>query len=184
VSVDIEDGYSDDPDQVADYVAELAEAGVAGVNIDDSTSEALVEPDLHAAKLTAIKQRAPEVFLNARVDTYWLGQEATPESTRRRAEHYVAAGADGVFTPGASEPELLAMLAAALPVPLNMLVLPGRSLTELAGLGVRRVSTGSMPYRAALYAAVTTVTAVAEHTPVPSSVPYPELQERLRRFPS
>ena len=66
-------------------------------------------------------------------------------------------------------------------MPLNVLVLPGRSLAELAELGVRRVSTGSMPYRAALHAAVA---AVAAHTPIPASVPYPELQERLRRFHS
>jgi 2-methylisocitrate lyase-like PEP mutase family enzyme len=182
LSVDIEDGYADDPNRVADYVAELADAGVAGVNIEDSSNETLIEPGVHAAKLAAIKQRAPRVFLNARVDTYWLGQDATPELTLERAERYVEAGADGVFAPGASDPELLAKLAAALSVPLNVLAIPDRSLAELGKLGVRRVSTGSMPYRVALRAAVTAVGAVGDHTPIPTSMPYPELQERLRRF--
>jgi 2-methylisocitrate lyase-like PEP mutase family enzyme len=67
VSVDIEDGYSDDPDAVADYVARMS---VAGINIEDSTNEKLIDPALAAAKVAAIKQRNPEVFINARVDTY------------------------------------------------------------------------------------------------------------------
>ena len=74
VSVDIEDGYADDPDEVADYVARLP---VDGINIEDSTAEELIDPRRHAAKVQAIKQRSPEVFVNARVDTYWLGQDAT-----------------------------------------------------------------------------------------------------------
>ena len=89
VSVDIEDGYADDPDQVADYVARLP---VDGINIEDSTAEKLIDPQRHAAKVQAIKQRSPEVFVNARVDTYWLGQDATsprrwtgPRGTSRQA---------------------------------------------------------------------------------------------------
>jgi hypothetical protein len=44
VSVDIEDGYDDDPEQVATYVAELAAAGAAGINIEDSSAEKLIDP--------------------------------------------------------------------------------------------------------------------------------------------
>ena len=146
VSTDIEDGYDDDPDAVAAYVAAL---GVAGINIEDSTAEALVAPQAHAAKVAAIKRAAPDVFVNARVDTYWLGQDATVAATLERAAAYVAAGADGVFVPGATDPGELRELSAAIPVPLNVLVVPGLSLTELGELGVRRVSTGSLPYRAA-----------------------------------
>ena len=92
VSVDIEDGYSDDPDVVADYVASLP---IAGINIEDSTGEKLIELDAAAAKITAIKRRNPDVFINARVDTYWLNQQANPATTIERALHYVDAGADG-----------------------------------------------------------------------------------------
>lgn len=69
VSVDIEDGYSDEPDAIADYVAQLS---TAGINIEDSSAEKLIDPALAAAKIVAIKQRNPEVFVNARVDTYWF----------------------------------------------------------------------------------------------------------------
>jgi hypothetical protein len=63
------------PDQVAAYVAAL---GADGINIEDSTDEHLIDPAAHAAKVTAIKRRSPGVFVNARVDTYWLGPGRRP----------------------------------------------------------------------------------------------------------
>jgi 2-methylisocitrate lyase-like PEP mutase family enzyme len=179
VSVDIEDGYSDDPDEVADYVASL---GVAGVNLEDSTAERLVAPEAHAAKVAAVKRRSPDVFVNARTDTYWLGQDANVAATLARAVAYADAGADGVFVPGATDPDDLRKLTAAIPVPVNVLVVPGLSLSELGALGVRRVSTGSLPYRAALDAAVEVATSVRDGRPVPQATAYPELQERLVRY--
>jgi 2-methylisocitrate lyase-like PEP mutase family enzyme len=176
VSMDVEDGYAADPEQVADYVAALP---VAGVNIEDSTAERLVPPRVHAAKVAAVKRRRPELFVNARVDTYWLGQDATVESTVDRAARYVAAGADGIFVPGATEPAVLRELTAAVAVPVNMLVVPGRSLAELGALGVRRVSTGSLPYRAGLHAATEVALAVRDGREPPAADPYPTLQERL-----
>ncbi len=177
VSADIEDGYDDDPQAVAGYVAEL---GVAGINIEDSTAERLIDPAAHAAKVAAIKQRNPDVFVNARVDTYWLGQDV--RGTLARARAYVDAGADGVFVPGATEPADLRALTSSIPVPVNVLVVPALSLTELAQLGIRRVSTGSLPYRAAIDAAVMVAESVRDARPVPQATPYPEMQERLIRF--
>jgi 2-methylisocitrate lyase-like PEP mutase family enzyme len=174
--MDVEDGYADDPEEVAGYVAALP---VAGVNIEDSTAERLVPPAAYAAKVAAVKRRCPGIFVNARVDTYWLGQDATVESTVDRAVRYVEAGADGVFVPGATAPHVLRELTAAVPVPVNVLVLPGRSLAELAELGIRRVSTGSLPYRAAMHAATEVALAVRDGRAVPEAVPYAELQARL-----
>ncbi|MFE5845127.1 isocitrate lyase/phosphoenolpyruvate mutase family protein [Streptomyces niveus] len=182
VSVDIEDGYSDDPDEVAAYVSALV--AVAGVNIEDSTAETLIDPAAHAAKVAAVKGCCPEVFVNARVDTYWLGQDATLAATLERAARYVEAGADGVFVPGATDPALLRELAAEIPVPLNVLAIPALSPAELGELGVRRVSTGSLPYRAALHAAVAVAQAVRGTGTVPAATPYPELQARLVDYTS
>ena len=176
LSMDVEDGYSDDPDEVAGYVATLP---VAGVNIEDSTAERLLPPAAYAAKVAAVKRRCPGIFVNARVDTYWLKRDATLESTVDRATRYVEAGADGVFVPGLSEPDVLRELTAAIPVPVNVLAMPGRSLAELAGLGIRRVSTGSLPYRAAMHAASEVVLAVRDGRAVPDAMPYAELQARL-----
>jgi 2-methylisocitrate lyase-like PEP mutase family enzyme len=179
ISADIEDGYDDDPDAVAGYVAAL---GSAGINIEDSSAGRLIAPDAHAAKVAAIKRVAPHVFVNARIDTYWLGQDATVAATLERAAAYVEAGADGVFVPGATDPAELRELGAAIPVPLNVLVVPGLSLTELGALGVRRVSTGSLPYRAAVDAAVRVATSVRNGDVVPSATPYPEMQARLADY--
>src|ERR1700678_3088871 len=52
VSIDVEDGYSDDPDAVADYVAQLP---VAGINIEDSTDEGLADPASAAPNVAALK---------------------------------------------------------------------------------------------------------------------------------
>jgi 2-methylisocitrate lyase-like PEP mutase family enzyme len=180
-SVDIEDGYADDPGQVADYVDRLP---VDGINIEDSTAEKLIAPQEHAAKVQAIKQRSPDVFVNARIDTYWLGQDATLTATLDRAARYVEAGADGIFVPGATEPDVLRELTAAIPLPVNVLAIPGFSLTDFAALGVRRVSTGSLPYRAAIHAAAQAAIAFRDATEIPVADPYSEMQERLMRYAS
>jgi 2-methylisocitrate lyase-like PEP mutase family enzyme len=179
VSIDIEDGYSDDPDVVADYVAQLS---IAGINIEDSTDEKLIDPALAAAKVAAIKERNPKLFINARVDTYWLHQEANTASTVERALRYVDAGADGIFVPLANDRAELAEIASNIARPVNTLPVPGMTLSELGELGVARVSTGSTPYGAGLYAAAQAARAVRDGQPVPSSTPYGELQGRLVKY--
>jgi 2-methylisocitrate lyase-like PEP mutase family enzyme len=99
-----------------------------------------------------------------------------------RAEAYVEAGADGIFIPGASDPSDLRQLTANIPIPVNVLVVPGLSLAELADLGVRRVSTGSLPYRAAIHAAVEVARNVRDGVPPPAAAAYPAMQARLVEF--
>jgi 2-methylisocitrate lyase-like PEP mutase family enzyme len=181
VSADIEDGYSDDPAEVAGYVAAL---GAAGVNIEDSTGETLIAPERHTAKIAQIKMRAPGVFVNARIDNYWLGQDAAISAVLDRAAAYVDAGADGIFVPGVTEPADLEVLAARIPVPVNVLVVPALTIGDLARLGIRRVSTGSLPYRAAIDAAVAAATAVRDGGQPPAATPYPEAQARLAKYAS
>lgn len=185
LSVDVEDGGCDTPSDVAGQVAALAEIGphVVGVNIEDSSAGRLVAPGAHAAKVAAVKERVPGIFLNARVDTYWTGQDATVGATLDRARAYVAAGADGIFVPGVAEPSVVRELAGALPVPLNVLPVAGVDVRQLAAWGVRRVSTGSLPYRAALRAAVDVAEAVRGGWAPPAAEPYAALQERLAVMP-
>lgn len=182
VSIDSEDGYSDEPAEVAAYVAQLAALGVVGVNLEDSAAGRLVDPGRFAAKVAAVKALTPDVFVNARVDTYWFHQDETVAATLARATAYVAAGADGIFVPGLAEDQAIRSIADGLSVPLNVLPMPGRSLPELAALGVRRVSTGSLPYRAAVAAAVDAAAAVRDGTTPPASVPYHDLQADLTAY--
>ncbi|WP_143447936.1 isocitrate lyase/phosphoenolpyruvate mutase family protein [Kineosporia sp. R_H_3] len=173
VSVDLEDGFAADPAEVAALVGSL---GVAGVNLEDSTDGVLVPAAAHAAKVAAVRRRCPDVFVNARVDTHWLGGPGPVDDTLARALAYVDAGADGVFVPGPLTDAQVRDLAAAVPVPLNVLPDPGRTLDDLAALGVRRVSTGSLPYRAALRAAVDAACAVRDGAAPPRAVPYADVQ--------
>ena len=182
VSADVEDGYADDPDAVSDFVAGL---GVAGINIEDSRESTLITAERHAAKIAAIKSRTPELFVNARIDNYWFGQDATPSAVLERAAAYVEAGTDGIFIPfipGAIAPEDLAGITAEVPVPVNVLVAPDLTVIELARLGIRRISTGSLPYRAAVDAAVAVATAVRDNGLAAPATPYAVAQERLEKY--
>ncbi|GAA3568883.1 isocitrate lyase/phosphoenolpyruvate mutase family protein [Amycolatopsis ultiminotia] len=172
VSVDLADGFSADPAEVADLVAELAEAGVAGVNLEDGRADGTLAPaDVQCALLRTVRERVPSVFLNARTDTHWLGAGTTADAADR-ARAYANAGADGVFVPGIASPEDVSAIVAAAEVPVNVLYLPGKvTLSGLASLGVARVSLGSTPYRVALAAAVATVDAVRDDGPLPLQPP-------------
>ncbi|WP_084724789.1 isocitrate lyase/PEP mutase family protein [Streptacidiphilus melanogenes] len=168
LSVDIEGGFSDDPAEVADLARELAEAGAVGVNLEDGRADGdLTPPRLHAAKIAAVREAVPWLFVNARTDTYWLGQGGEAQTASRLAA-YADAGADGVFVPGVTDPAGIEAAAAATELPLNVLASPdGPALARLAELGVRRVSLGSLLFRVALGAAVDTVTALRTHGAVP-----------------
>jgi 2-methylisocitrate lyase-like PEP mutase family enzyme len=141
VTADIESGFGDDPAGVAETIRGVVAAGAAGVNLEDG----LRPVDEAAARLAAARAAAPrqDLFINARIDTYLLGSGDFAE-TVARAEAYLAAGADGIFVPGAIDPEVVGALVAKLPAPVNVLVWPGApTVAELAGLGVARVSLGS-----------------------------------------
>ncbi|MEV5837774.1 isocitrate lyase/phosphoenolpyruvate mutase family protein [Nocardia sp. NPDC052112] len=177
VTVDIEGGFRADSEAVADYVAQLADLGIAGVNLEDGRADiALADPGHQAELIAAIKSAAPELFINARIDTYWLRLEQ--DSTLARAAEYVRAGADGIFVPGVTDPAEIGRIVAAVPLPINMLYsAAGPSIAELAALGVRRISTGSLLYRAALAGIVEIARAVRDGGAVPADIPtYREIQ--------
>ncbi|MFB7210451.1 isocitrate lyase/phosphoenolpyruvate mutase family protein [Streptomyces sp. NPDC056255] len=176
-TVDIEGGFSDDPERVAELAGKLHDVGASGINLEDGRPAGTLAPvELHAAKIAAVKSAVPGLFVNARTDTYWLGCQE--EETGTRLAVYEQAGADGVFAPGLSDPDRIAALTATLTVPLNILYTPtGPSFAELAALGVRRISLGSLLYRNALAAAVTTATAVRDGLPTELAAPsYAEVQ--------
>ncbi|MCF3136880.1 isocitrate lyase/PEP mutase family protein [Streptomyces olivochromogenes] len=150
LSVDAEGGFGDDPECVAEFARTLWAAGAVGINLEDGLGPA----DLHAAKISAVKRAAPGLFVNARTDTYWLG-DGDEKDTLSRLDAYQQAGADGVFVPGVADPERIATLVRRLDAPLNVLYSPtGPAVAHLADLGVRRISLGSLLYRRALGAAL------------------------------
>jgi 2-methylisocitrate lyase-like PEP mutase family enzyme len=161
VSADIETGYGRTPTEVAATCRRVLEAGAIGVNLEDTTDDPaapLVEASLQAEKLRAVRAMAGAfgvpLVINARTDVYWLklGDEPTRfAETVRRANLYRAAGADCLFVPGAVDGDTIDRLVRAIDGPLNILAMQGAPpVAELAKLGVRRVSQGSGPARAAL----------------------------------
>ncbi|PRY44021.1 isocitrate lyase/PEP mutase family protein [Umezawaea tangerina] len=175
VTVDIESGFGAD---VGELAAELAGLGVAGVNIEDGRPGGrLADPREQAELVRAAREGAPGLFVNARVDTHWLSVDQ--ESTVDRARRYLDAGADGVFVPGLVREQDIAAVVEAVDAPLNVLHVPAIGLKGLGELGVRRVSTGSLLFRAALHAAVTTACAVRDGDPVAEGIPSYEDVRRL-----
>ncbi|PWR14274.1 isocitrate lyase/phosphoenolpyruvate mutase family protein [Micromonospora acroterricola] len=180
LTVDVEAGFSDDPGAVAGYVAELAGLGAVGINLEDGRADGtLADLARTAETIAAVKAAVPDLFVNARTDTWWLGVADPLPQTLTRARAYVAAGADGIFVPGIVDLATLRVLAERVDAPLNALYQPGGpTLDELGRAGVARVSTGSLLFRAALAAAVATADAVrAGRFVAPSGLPsYAEVQ--------
>ncbi|OEJ27651.1 PEP phosphonomutase [Streptomyces agglomeratus] len=161
VTVDIEGGFGADADSIAALAADLVRAGVAGVNIEDGRPDGTLAPlPLQRELIGAMKEAAPTLFVNARTDTYWLPGHTG--ETARRLTAYQEAGADGLFVPGLQDEPVIAALTAEYRAPLNILYAPGRlTVARLAELGVARVSTGSLLFRAAVQHAVDLAGAVA-----------------------
>lgn len=189
VSVDIEGGFSDDPAEVAALATELATAGMVAVNLEDGRADGSLRPvDQQRAVIAAVKATVPDLFVNARTDTFWLAarQPDTLAGTLPRLAAYLAAGADGVFVPGLTDPALIRALVAGVDAPVNILVSPsGPDLARLAELGVARVSCGSLLFRAALTAAVRTLGAVAGGGGIAADLlTYAEIQELAVEAPA
>jgi 2-methylisocitrate lyase-like PEP mutase family enzyme len=160
VTVDIESGFGGD---VAALVRALADAGAVGVNIEDAMGPVAET----AERIAAIKAAVPSLFVNARTDTYWLRADDALAESLRRASAYLDAGADGIFVPGATDPDVIEALVAGIDAPLNVLFSPG---LDFAALGVARVSTGSLLFRAALGATTAFADAVRDGRPLPELV--------------
>ena len=161
LSADMEAGYGDTPEQVAETTRLTAEAGAVGINIEDRTydpSEPLIGIDEAADRIRAAREAADlsGMLVNARTDVYWLGGagEAGFAHAVRRANAYREAGADCLFVPGVRDQDVIRRLVAEVDGPLNILAGPGSpDRATLASLGVKRVTFGATMARAA-YAAL------------------------------
>ena len=154
VTADVERGYGDgSPSDIAATVRAVIAAGAVGVNFEDSPGRngaPLLDMAEQAARFSAAREAAlaagVDLFINARIDTYIKkvgDEEQRFDETVRRAQAYLAAGADGAFVPLAPNAETIGRLSAAIDAPLNVIAGPGTpTIGELRTLGVRRVSVG------------------------------------------
>lgn len=162
VSIDIERGYGVDANAVATTVARVIEAGAIGCNIEDSENDgSLRDLDAQVQRLRAARAAADKhtkrFFINLRTDVFFqkgiAHDAAAVAHALERAKAYADAGADGLFVPGLNDAALIEKLAAASPLPLNIMVMGATPpLDVLARCGVARVSHGPGPYAQAMQA--------------------------------
>lgn len=164
VSVDIESGYGKTPEDVRRTMELTLEAGAIGCNIEDSdpATGAVRELSEQVARITAVRQAAEtagiDYFINARCDLFMTApkehhDKALLKAVQQRAVAYAAAGASGLFVPGLAKKDLIADLAGAGTLPINVML--GDMHAPLAGLlkaRVARISYGPAPYLASMQA--------------------------------
>ena len=197
VSADIEAGYGETTQDVAETVRRTIHAGAVGINLEDGAVDpaaGLVDYERHARRIQAARAAADDadipVVINGRTDVFW--REIGPESERvdraiERGNAYLDAGSDCVFVPGVTDPTAIEALVDGIDGPLNVLGGPGApSIPDLETLGVARVSVGSGPMRATLGLLQEISTELRDegtYTSMEHAVPYSRLYELLAAAP-
>ncbi len=161
VSADLENGFADDPAGVAEAVMLAREAGLAGCSIEDYTGDPddpIYDLELAteriAAAANAARASGVPLVLTARAENHIRGRPDLPDTIGRLVA-YEEAGADVLYAPGLAAPDDIRQVIAAVSRPVNVLARPGApSVSELADLGVSRISVGGAFAFAALSALV------------------------------
>ncbi|MEO8505819.1 MAG: isocitrate lyase/phosphoenolpyruvate mutase family protein [Acidobacteriota bacterium] len=175
VSADLENGFGDSPETVAETVRLAAATGIVGGSIEDATGRSPGHPApvyelAHAADRVRAAAEAARALpfpfmLTARAENYLLGRPDLAD-TIARLEAYQEAGADVLYAPGLTRRDEIAAVVRSVDRPVNVVMgLQGvqLSLGDLDTLGVKRVSVGSALARAALGAFLRAGREMREH---------------------
>jgi 2-methylisocitrate lyase-like PEP mutase family enzyme len=150
VTADLERGYGDP----VGTARAAWEAGVVGINFEDSTRAGLVALDEQLEAIRQIRASVPELVLNARVDVFLGSGRGAVDEAVDRANAYLAAGADCTY-PILAPVAAIAELARRISGPLNVMAQSGTpEPPDLQALGVARLTWGSGLAAAAYDAAV------------------------------
>jgi methylisocitrate lyase len=151
VNADFEGGFAVEPEGVGESVGLCVETGVAGLSIEDSAGDPeqpLFDFEFAVARIRAareaIDRSGARVLLTGRSEGFLVGRPDLDETVRRLVA-YREAGADCLYAPGIRGPdEIRAVVGAAAPAPVNLLIsaVPGLTRDAAAALGVRRISVG------------------------------------------
>lgn len=192
VNADFESGYAHEPERVAENVRLCVETGVAGLSIEDATGDrskplydiALAAERIRAAR-AAIDDSGADVLLTGRAECYLVGHPEPLKESIRRLQAYAEAGADVLYAPGPRDSQDFKAIVAASPKPVNVLVSSntGLRVSDLAELGVRRISLGSSLARAAWGGFISAAKALAEEgsfEALEAATPFAELNSFFR----
>jgi 2-methylisocitrate lyase-like PEP mutase family enzyme len=158
VSADLENGFGDDPQTVAQTIRRAAAAGLVGASIEDATTrpedpiypQALAVERVRAAA-EVVKSLPFPFMLTARAENFLVGRKDLAD-TIGRLQAFQDAGADVLYAPGLTSREEIGAVVRAVDRPVNVIMgLPGvrLSVADLSALGVKRISVGSSFARAA-----------------------------------
>jgi 2-methylisocitrate lyase-like PEP mutase family enzyme len=172
VSADLENGFGDSPQVVAETIKLAAQAGVVGGSIEDATGRSnqpiygMEEAAERVRAAVASARALPFLFtLTARAENYLHGRPDLND-TIKRLQAYQEAGADVLYAPGLATKDDIAAVVSSVDRPVNALMgLQGVQLTlkELSTIGVRRMSVGSALCRTALGAFIRAAREMGEH---------------------
>jgi 2-methylisocitrate lyase-like PEP mutase family enzyme len=159
VSADLERGFGDSPDAVAETIRLAAEAGLVGCTIEDTTGNQdrpLYDFSLAVERIAAASQAARALgfpfMLTARTHNLMYANPSLDE-TIKRLQAFERVGADVLFAPGLPDLNAVGAVCIALSKPVNFMVgIKGKSFSvaELAAVGVKRISLATSLYRAAM----------------------------------
>src|SRR5580704_229164 len=171
LNADFENGFADDPSGVAGNVTRCIETGVARLSIEDSPNNSatpLYDFDLSVARVkaarAAVDRAGGDVVFTARAENFIRGVPDLDDAIRR-LKAYAAAGADCLYAPGIKTREQIeAVVKAVAPKPVNFLNSGalGFTVSDLAAMGVRRISVGGSLARVAMHAFIKTATEIAK----------------------
>ncbi|MEO6919235.1 MAG: isocitrate lyase/phosphoenolpyruvate mutase family protein [Collimonas sp.] len=172
LSADLENGFGESPETVAETIRLAAATGIVGGSIEDASGRR--ETPIYPLELAAERVRAAVAAvagldfpfaLTARAENYLHGRSDLSD-TIKRLQAYQEAGADVLYAPGLKSKEEIAAVVSSLDKPVNVVMgLQGAqlSLKELADIGVKRVSVGGSLARAALGAFLRAAEEMREH---------------------
>ncbi len=159
VSADLEKGFGDSPEAVADTIRAAAAVGLAGCSIEDHTNrpdDPIFSFDLALERIQAAVEACASLdqdfVLTARAENFLWGRPDL-DDTIARLQAFEAAGADVLYAPGFHDLEVIRTVCAAVEKPVNVVMgMPGVTFgaDELSAAGVKRISVGSALARAAL----------------------------------
>ena len=149
-SVDMEGGYSRTIDGIISNIDKLHDAGVVGINLEDTIAGATrqLQPVAEFQKTVSavadhISRNNLQLFLNIRTDGFLLGLPTALDETLTRIKSYESAGADGIFTPCITNSDDIKEVVNATKLPINVMCMPALpGFDELGSLGVKRISMG------------------------------------------
>jgi len=193
VAADLENGFADTPEEVAETVRLAAGVGLVGGSIEDATGnddDPIYAFEYAVERVAAAAEAAhalPFPFMLAGRAENFLHGRPDLDDTIRRLQAYERAGADLLYAPGLPSLEAIRTVCASVTKPVNVLLGSGGAgvtVADLAAAGAKRISLGSLLSRAALGGFMAAAREVLDHGStgfVRAALPYGDAQKLMAK---